>query len=635
MRRSARTPVAPSSEGTDAESAPPATRTRTFGLSGTHLVRILLLTPIAVFFITLFALRHVHLQPSMYAVPVRFYYTDAGSTITVLILFLGIPAHFMSHLLEAGRRCKLPVPKQDNGQTQDITGKITAALRNSFSWQLNARSMAVWDTFDCVETFIITACVAGGYIVWTLEQETVEQFAPKFAREPDSVYLTRHTIGYSLVPPVVAFVFKRVLLAITANKHEHMPAFVIGTAVPITALVLCFQLYLLFVYANSGLSYPYSSDRRFAMAKLLAEGNNSLVRCDDEMAFWNTFQLDCDHKLCGYRTWTDLCQAWRFSFVARSTNWLVYQITVAVIILLFIAAGLAGSGRIARTATGELDLKGLLAPHILLILGFTTAYFLITLDGLAIFFLQAPMLLQGTAPADPLAGCGPDTICWFCAYHLVGLLCACGAVFLLPIDTLKRVLVRYNHRQRTYFLSYKQNDGNDGAVLMLANILRTDPDLVWLDKYAADRSETGMVEGVTSKDIFVAILSEKYFESRFCCLELRTALRIGKPILVVWNQSKFTVQTALKWIQEQPQPELAELLQSEWLARQTQCLPALRPTLLHADELLPIQEDIQMAGTCASRIKAARVKPNRPLELDAIGKNTFGSIEPLGTVAVQ
>ena len=164
---------------------------------------------------------------------------------------------------------------------------------------------------------------------------------------------------------------------------------------------------------------------------------------------------------------------------------------------------------------------------------------------------------------------------------------------------------------------------------MLANILGTGS--VWLDKYADDRSETGMVEGVTSKDIFVAILSEKYFESKFCCLELRTALKIGKPILVVWNQSKFTVQTALGWIHQQPQPELAILLQSEWLDTQTQCLPALRPTLLDADELLPIQEDIQMAGTCTSRIKAATVKPHSPLELDAIGKNTFGGVKPSGS----
>jgi len=175
---------------------------------------------------------------------------------------------------------------------------------------------------------------------------------------------------------------------------------------------------------------------------------------------------------------------------------------------------------------------------------------------------------------------------------------------LLPIDTLKRVLSRYGNRKRTYFLSYKQNDGNDGAVQMLANLLGTGS--VWFDKYATDRSETGMVNGVTSQDIFVAILSPNYFQSKFCCLEMRTALKMGKPVLVVWNQSKSTVQTALGWVQALPQFELAILLENE---------------------LLPVQEDVQMAGTCVSRIKAAAVKPQRPLCLSEIGEHSFDTLE--------
>ena len=131
-------------------------------------------------------------------------------------------------------------------------------------------------------------------------------------------------------------------------------------------------------------------------------------------------------------------------------------------------------------------------------------------------------------------------------------------------------------------------------------------DSVWLDKLVEDRSEEGMVRGVTSQDVFVAILSPKYFESKFCCLEMHTALRLGKPILVVWNQSKFTVQTALGWVQALPQPELTTGSSS-----------------LLRNELLPIQEDIQMAGTCAARIKEAKVKPRLPLVLSMIGEHTF------------
>jgi hypothetical protein len=57
-----------------------------------------------------------------------------------------------------------------------------------------------------------------------------------------------------------------------------------------------------------------------------------------------------------------------------------------------------------------------------------------------------------------------------------------------------------------------------------------------------------MVAGVGASDVFIAIISPKYFSSYFCCLEMHTALTQGKRILVVWNQSKFKVQEALEWI---------------------------------------------------------------------------------------
>ena len=65
---------------------------------------------------------------------------------------------------------------------------------------------------------------------------------------------------------------------------------------------------------------------------------------------------------------------------------------------------------------------------------------------------------------------------------------------------------------------------------------------------------------------------------------MHTALSQGKRILVVWNQSKFMVQDALGWIP----PELS---------------------VLKNNELLPIQEDIQMAKTCVARIEAADITP--------------------------
>ena len=101
---------------------------------------------------------------------------------------------------------------------------------------------------------------------------------------------------------------------------------------------------------------------------------------------------------------------------------------------------------------------------------------------------------------------------------------------------------------------------------------------------AEDRSKTGMTDGVKDSDVFVAVISESYFAAPFCCLEFHTALKLGKPIVVVWNQSKKMVQDALGWIP----PELE---------------------FLKLKELLPVQEDVQMAAPCAKRIMAQEMQP--------------------------
>ena len=562
----ARTVVAPA--GNDA-----AAGTR-IGLSGTHLVRALLLTPLVFWLLSPFVLRHVHIQPAMFSAPVPIVFTGEGFRLTLSITAMGAVALIFSHALEAGRRCKLPTPKHASSSASDASTARLAGLRGCFSLHLHARSMLVWDAYDCVETTIISACLSGGSIGNRIE--------PPWGLRFGEIWI--YEIVIFVVPFGLAFIMKRVLSGITDVQRERMPAFVMGTAVPTLALALCFMLYLVLVYANAGLSYPYYEWTEEIMAMMLATGNNSRIQCDDEAAFWDIFRLpytfeegnlkgltyDCMEPwpgrspgpLCGYRSWKDLCQAFRFSFVSLSTGTVFIKgliFTVLVFAIIFIV--LVGSGRIARTIDGEIDLKRLQAPHILLILGLTTVSFFISLNFLSVFFLQAPLVMQGQALADPLAGCGPDSFCWSLLDNWTSVCVAVAPLVLLPIDTLKRVLSRYGNRKRTYFLSYKQNDGNDGAVQMLANLLGTGS--VWFDKYATDRSETGMVNGVTSQDIFVAILSPNYFQSKFCCLEMRTALKMGKPVLVVWNQSKSTVQTALGWVQALPQFELAILLESE------------------------------------------------------------------------
>ena len=265
----ARTAVAPA--GNDA-----AAGTR-IGLSGTHLVRALLLTPWIFWLLSPFALQIVHIQPAIFSSSVTLWWTSEGFRIALATIAMGVVALTFSHALEAGRRCKLPTPKQSDASTAQVAG-----LRGWFSWHLNARSMLVWDPYDCAETTIISVCLACG----SLGGRIIRRGWHDIATDPIHIGVP---VGMCVLSFVVAFIFKRVLSGITDVQRERMPAFVMGTAVPTLALALCFMLYLTLVYANAGLSYPYNFFEENYMARMLAIGNNSRIQCDDEAAFWDTF----------------------------------------------------------------------------------------------------------------------------------------------------------------------------------------------------------------------------------------------------------------------------------------------------------------------------------------------------------
>ena len=383
-----------------------------------------------------------------------------------------------------------------------------------------------------------------------------------------------------------------------------MGAWVGTIAVPLLVKAIGLQVFIMSMQHIACLAYPYVVSNT-ALSTMHATGNNSLVRCDDEAAFWASFQLpftfqsgrdplDCDDRLCGYTDWVPLCQARRTAALAWSIDQLAKVIVGCELCFLIAFLGLEGDGRFALRSTGELDLARLRAPHIILVLALVAVSLFFCLVHLARFIVQAPLLLIATTPgfdADAQFTCGVGTICAE-TLHLPGY-CAAVAVLLLPFDTLQRFVKTRRKASPSFFLSYKQKDGNDGAVQQLFDLLRERGSKAWLDKRAEDRSEKGIVAGVKSSDVFVAVLSPAYFASWFCCLEMHTALTEQKPILVVWNQTEYAVHNALKWIPE--------------------ALPFLKD-----NELLPIQEDIQMALTCVERILLAKVEPTNVKEVPHI-----------------
>jgi hypothetical protein len=186
----------------------------------------------------------------------------------------------------------------------------------------------------------------------------------------------------------------------------------------------------------------------------------------------------------------------------------------------------------------------------------------------------ADMFIPGAQPLLSFIGLIITSICSICFFASMIFLCINFAT--------QRYIDRSKPKQ--YFISYKQSDDNDGVVLMVFYSLQ--PASVWLDKHADARDAAAMRAGVTAADVFIAVLSPRYFKSEFCCLELHTAITQKKPIILTWNQSKKTVQQALRWIP-------ASLKDMGFLNY----------------ELLPVQEDVQMARPCAERISSTVREP--------------------------
>jgi hypothetical protein len=89
----------------------------------------------------------------------------------------------------------------------------------------------------------------------------------------------------------------------------------------------------------------------------------------------------------------------------------------------------------------------------------------------------------------------------------------------------------------TFFLSHYQANGGDQARILH---FRLDPHGgCWYDQTAWARGDEitrrGMVRGVLASRFFVLLLTKDVFTRWFCRLEIRTAMRLKKPILMVYE----------------------------------------------------------------------------------------------------
>jgi hypothetical protein len=474
--------------------------------SGTHIARLFLSVP---WVLTIFmpALQQLYiLQPISFSSPVAISDTSLGSEFHLFTALLGLVALLWGQLLEARRRQMVTSASEESQKSRwaSTLGGCTTK---------DAKSMKVWTRFDCVEG----ACVCVGNVVGTLLSRIEYTLA------------TRITWAIAWVPITFASIciIKRTVDTVVYTQGQTFPSWVTATASPLLFNALLFETILLIMWMYASLYAPYPKpELETALNVMLDTGDNHAVLCEDEAVFWASFSLpfewnsgreplDCDAPTCGYLSWQDLCDARRLAPLAKQTKDIIHYLLLAVPILLFLAISLMGSGRITRGQNGALNLAGLLAPHILLILVLGFCNVAIGIFFTAMFFVHVPLLMNGQVPKDPRV-CMPSSACG----HLwtLGTYLGIAAFGLLPIDTVGRFLKQRSRRSRSYFLSYKQDDQNDGAVQMLHSLLPAGS--CWLDKYASNRSKEGMVAGVTESDVFLAIISPNYFSSEYCCLEM-------------------------------------------------------------------------------------------------------------------
>ncbi len=87
-----------------------------------------------------------------------------------------------------------------------------------------------------------------------------------------------------------------------------------------------------------------------------------------------------------------------------------------------------------------------------------------------------------------------------------------------------------------YFLSHFQRNGG-AAMLLLKSLLEARGKTCWLDKDAVP-NEDGMMRGVADSAVFLLYLTRGVLTRPFCCKELRRALELRKPIMLLWEKEE-------------------------------------------------------------------------------------------------
>ena len=86
-----------------------------------------------------------------------------------------------------------------------------------------------------------------------------------------------------------------------------------------------------------------------------------------------------------------------------------------------------------------------------------------------------------------------------------------------------------------FFVSHVQRESGR-TVALIASDLKDAGKKVWLDVNMSDCSLPAMMEGVEDSHNFVLVLTEGYFQSKWCSDELRRAMQVGRNVILCHDE---------------------------------------------------------------------------------------------------
>ena len=202
--------------------------------SGTHLARLLLLTPWVLSTVQPALQQLVILNSPALSSPMPLSDTGTGAELHLYTGLVGIVAVAWSQLLEARRRQRVPASAValDSRWASTLGGCTTK----------NAKSIRVWTRFDCVEAACIYICAAVGTLL------TKFPFTQSFR--------ITCALGWMPILALVLVIIKRVVDSVVHAQGETYPSWVTATANPVLSKALLFEVLLLVMWLHASQYTP-------------------------------------------------------------------------------------------------------------------------------------------------------------------------------------------------------------------------------------------------------------------------------------------------------------------------------------------------------------------------------------------